>query len=296
MLILFVAIWLILFEFLTVSTAKAEFYVGIGSGLSFGGSVNDYENVDTVGPFLCALNFSCENVTIQTGSDLDTDDAFAWGAKTGYFFEESWLGMEFQYCQRNLDVPRQAWSATGTNTSILVPTLPFNGQAAIEMGPLKTFALLLMLRVPMSQDETTFLSRWQPYLGMGLSLNHVKIGPMQTFDSGGNLIATNLRDQSSLGLGWLFSLGLNYKVGAQWKIFGEYKYSDVFSGPGSEFDPGALGQDFGVLFDISDHTFMVGLTYSFGTKPTKKKSKQRNPFAPKSPITPLPPKGEISSD
>ena len=246
--------------------AHAEGYISIGAGQSFSGSVNDYEAEQCIGFIFC------DNVVVQSGSDLDTDSALALGGKIGYFVDTpslAWLGFEFQYFQRKLNVSRQAWSVNGSQTSVMVPTLPFNGQAEIEMDALKTFAFFLMFRIPPKIVDEYLLGRMEPYFGFGFSVNQVEIGPMRLFDSAGNPVSTNLFNESTVGLGFVISLGMNFKIHDRWKLYGEYKHAEAFFPfpftTLNDFDLQTSGPELHPSLDITDNIFMFGVTFTFGS-------------------------------
>lgn len=252
-----VAIWIAF----SAGEARAEAYISIGAGQSFSGTVNDYETE------LCVGFFFCDLVPVQHGSDLDTDTALALGGKIGIFMDHpsfNWLGFEMQYYQRNLDISRQPWSVTGTDTSVMIPALPFNGQVSMELDALKTIAFLVMLRVPPPVVNQHLLGLFEPYLGLGFTINHVEVGPIRIYDAAGNLISGNLQNDSSPGFGYLVSLGLNFRINDRWKLYGEFKHAQANFHYLNDLDRGTFGGDMDSELDITDNTYMFGVTVSFG--------------------------------
>jgi len=261
----------IFFWLLFSSSAHAEIYIGIGGGQSFGGSISGFDAEGRVCGFFFFIPL-CNDFS-YSGSSLDTDTATAVGGKIGFYSDNpqwDWLGFEFQYFQRDLDVSRQPWSAGGSNTTQLLPTNPFSGQAEWDIE-IQTFGFLFMARIPHRvMVEKLNLSRWEPYAGLGFSINPIKVGQMRTYDNAGNLVGTSFASPgSATAIGFLGTFGLNFKLHERWKLYGEYKFSHIaFLGEDkaiSGFDTGASGEGYGLDITVTENIFMFGLTYNFGT-------------------------------
>lgn len=261
-----VFLWLLL-----SSSAQAEFYMGAGAGQSFGGSVSGFETDAR----RCTLFFFipvCQDFA-YSGSSLDTDTSTAVGVKIGFYAtnpQYDWVGVEFQYFQRDLDVGRQPWSARGDNSTQLLPTSQFSGQAEWDLE-VKTFGFLVMAKIPSRVMTEKFnLSRWEPYVGLGFSINPIKVGQMKTYNNAGNLVGRSSASPGSfIGLGFLGTVGLNFKVYEGWKLYGEYKYSHITTAGEDEaisnFDTGASGEVYNLDIKLSENIFMFGVSYSFET-------------------------------
>lgn len=252
------------------ANAHGEFYVGIGGGLSFGGSISGFSATGArCSFFIIPINPTCSNFS-YSGSSLDMDSATVLGGKIGYYSENpDWLGIEFEYFQRDIEVSRQPWNAQGNNTTQLLPTNPFSGQAEWD-GKIQTFGLNFLARIPSRIMVEKFnLSRWEPYVGLGFSINVLEVGPMRTYDNAGNLVGSSLASpEADYAWGYLGTIGLNFKLHDRWKLYGEYKYSNFSYGEDrsiSEFDTGASGEVYRLDIKVNESIFMFGVTYNFGS-------------------------------
>ncbi len=128
----------------------------------------------------------------------------------------------------------------------------------------------MMFRIPPAMVDEYLLGRVEPYFGLGFTVNHVKVGPMRLFDSAGNPVSTNVSNQSTLGLGYVISLGVNFKIHDRWKLFGEFKHAQasfpVLHTTLDDFDRGTFGEDIDSALDITDNSFLFGITFTFGGK------------------------------
>jgi len=258
------------FWLLFSSSAYGEFYVGIGGGLSFGGSISGFSATGArCSFFIIPINPTCSNFS-YSGSSLDMDSTTAVGGKIGYYSENlDWFGIEFEYFQRDIGVSRQPWSAQGNNTTQLLPTNPFSGQAEWD-GKIQTFGLNFLARIPSRVMVDKFdLSRWEPYIGLGFSINSLEVGQMRTYDNAGNLVGSSLASpEADYAWGFLGTIGLNFKLHERWKLFGEYKYSNFSIGEDrsiSNFDTGASGEVYRLDIKVNENIFMFGVTYNFGS-------------------------------
>jgi hypothetical protein len=237
------------------NSASAEFYVGGGGGVTLDAEVNDYENT-----YCSFIDLLCDNeITRFKGSDLDLDGSGAFGGKMGYFFSGlPWLGFEFTYFQRGIEAKQQRFTASGANSSTLVPALPFDGQMAVQFSDLRTLGFLILLRPTENIVREYFFNRLEPYAGAGISGSWVEVESIATFDAGGTPVASNNSGESEWGLGMLISAGMNVKITENLKAYTEYKYSQA------HFRFEDL-DDFATEMDIADHSLMFGLSYSFGS-------------------------------
>jgi hypothetical protein len=175
---------------------RLEFDVGLGAGQTFGGQ----GKFDSTPYFSCGVFIkgfcSAED---QSSSYLDINNALSVGGKAGVLVD-GWWGFEFQYFQRKLEVDRQPFQNTGTVPTVVTPTAPFNGQAAIAPKTLRTFGFLLMLHTP---PPYALFGVFRPYLGVGFSNNRGKLGVMTTYDKAGNRVGGSLGNGKVNGNGLL---------------------------------------------------------------------------------------------
>jgi len=249
---------------LLISTsAQAEFYFGGGTGQSFGGKISGLD-AEQQG---CAFVFIVCFKRTYDSEDFEIDGDTVTGGKVGYYFDAlkgSPLGIELQYFVRNADVGRQPWSASGSETTQLLPTNPFSGQAEWDIE-IKTFAILLMARMPHKVMAEKFHLPWlEPYAGIGVSFNKISMSPLRTYDLAGNLVGTSSGTGSSGSEpGFLATLGLSFDIYGPLKLFAEYKFSH-FALNLTNFDTGTSGAVYDADSDLTEHFFMFGITFSFG--------------------------------
>jgi opacity protein-like surface antigen len=204
--------------------------------------------------------WSCDDKTWFNGSALDSEGGATYGGKFGYFSTNlTWLGFEFNYFERDAEVEQQTFTATGSSATTLVPSLPFDGQAAIEFSNVKTFGLLVLLRPTESMIQEFLFGKLEPWVGGGFSGNWAVIGPISTFTAGGTPIATSGSSESDFALGYIISAGLNFNITRQWKIYSEYKYSSAFFRLED-------ADTYDTELDYSDHSLMFGVSYWFDSR------------------------------
>ena len=215
----------------------AENYAGISLGVSLPHDVTDIKG--TLG------------ATTATASDVSPDDVFAYGFKVGHYFKNMpWLGVEFNFYQRDPDVDQQAATAVGT---IGILSAAATGQLKVDVNSITTFGFLAMMRA--TEEQTKNLYNFEPFLGIGFGVDLVDLGEATTFNTAGVLqSSTNLESDTSVGI--LISAGLNYELTDKIKAYGEYKYTDSsYELNGSD---GATYE-----FDAGDSSLMFGVAYSF---------------------------------
>ena len=159
----------------TSQLAYAETYGGISLGVSL---PHDATNIKgTLG------------ATSATATDVNPDDAFAYGFKVGHYFKNMpWLGVEFNFYQRAPDVDQQNATAVGT---VGVLSAAATGQAKVDVNSFTTFGFLAMARA--TEEQTKNLYNFEPFLGVGLGINSVDLGEASTFNTAGVLqSSTNL--------------------------------------------------------------------------------------------------------
>ena len=221
----------------TSQLAYAETYGGFSLGVSLPHDVNDIKA--TLG------------ADSATATDLSPENAFAYGFKVGHYFKNiPWLGVEFNFYQRDPDVAQQTATAVGT---LGIFSAAATGQLKVDVNSATTFGLLVMMRA--TEEQTKNLYNFEPFLGIGLGLNLVDLGEASTFNAAGVLqTSTNLGSDTSVGI--LISAGLNYKLTDKIKAYGEYKYTD------SSYE---LNGSDGVTyeFDSGDSSLMFGIAYGF---------------------------------
>jgi len=221
----------------TVQFVSAESYLGLGLGVSLSHDATDIKGTTAAG-------------ATATGTDVSPDDSLAYGFKAGHYFNSMpWLGVEFNFYQRDPDVETQTASCTGTAGICTAAA----GQLKVDVNSVTTLGFLTMLRA--TEEQTKSLFNIQPYLGLGFGVNIVDLGDATTFTTAGAFNSgTNLESDTSVG--FLLSAGLNYEVCENVKAYGEYKYAEA------SFDVrGADSVDY--EFDAADSSLMFGLAYSF---------------------------------
>jgi opacity protein-like surface antigen len=213
----------------------------------FGGSIGVGQSSETTG-------FDATKGTLKgTLTDLDSGSSFAYGVKAGHYFESiPWLGVEFNFYQRDPDVGPQ--NATVTGTAGLFGTT--TASVELDVDNLTTYGFLLMFRA--TEEQYKHFDKIQPYLGLGIAINNLNLGTAIAFDINGVAVAGG-RDSADLGsdtrAGFLFSAGLNYKIYDHLKAYGEYKFTQIhFSAEtaGTKYD-----------FDLDDSSLMFGAIYNY---------------------------------
>lgn len=93
-------------------------------------------------------------------------------------------------------------------------------------------------------------------------------GPNSPWCSGSNINTLRTDTVSRTSLGWTVGGGLEWMLGGNWLLRGEYRYSEYERWHGALMTTGgaAIGSD-DVAFDIKTrtHTALIGLSYKFGS-------------------------------
>ena len=217
-------------------SAHAESYIGGSIGVAFS---SDADNI----------KFTSGALT-GTITDLNTDSSFAYGFKVGHYFKSiPWFGVEFNFSQSDPDVSKQTATATGT---IGVFTLAATGQASIDIDHANTYGFLAMFRATEEQAKGMF--NIQPYLGLGLAINQVSLGTGRVFTAAG--VETDSVDLGSdASVGFLLSAGLNYGITDNFKVYSEFKYTDI------DFEATTAGVKYALESDGT--ALMFGASYHF---------------------------------
>jgi opacity protein-like surface antigen len=217
-------------------SAHAESYIGGSIGVAFS---SDAENIKLSSGALTG-----------TLTDLDTDSSFAYGFKTGHYFESiPWFGVEFNFSQSDPDISKQTGTATGT---IGVFTAAATGQGSIDVDHVNTYGFLAMFRATEEQAKDMF--NIQPYLGLGVGINQVSLGTGRVFSAAG-VESDSVDLGADTDVGFLLSAGLNYDITDHIKAYSEYKYTS------GEFEATTADVKYALDYDAS--SLMFGAAYSF---------------------------------
>jgi len=218
-------------------SAYAESYIGLGLGVSLPQDVTNIKGTTPAG------------VSV-TGTDVNPNDAFAYGIKAGHFFNSiPWFGVEMNVYQRDADVDAQAATCSGAAGICTNNT----GQLKVDVNSSTTIGFLAMVRA--TEEQSKNLLNLQPYFGLGFGVNIIDLGEASTFTTAGAAVgSTNLESDTNVGI--LVSAGLNYKICDNLKAYGEYKYTDGnFEAQGSD------GNTYN--YDVGDSNLMFGVAYNF---------------------------------
>ena len=198
--------------FFFVPSTNAEWYVGGQAGYV---KPNDLKDVEGTG--------SASGISL---SDLELKDAFGYGAKVGYFFENlEWLGVEFETFTANPHIKKQNVTASLGGSSVLGTLSSTDFRIIVP-------AVNVIVRYPGYYVE--------PYAGAGLGVFFAKIS-----DSGGK--------DNDVSPGVNAIAGLRFYVNEDWGIFTEYKYNYAHF----KFDDALIEADY------SSHGIYGGVSFHF---------------------------------
>ena len=232
------------FVLFTYSSAVAEWYVGGAVGVAIPHTVDDLESTGT-------------GFTI-TASGFDSDNAFVGGIKGGYFFESNpSLGVEVNWSMSASDVDKEPVTLTVTGTAVGVA----GGQAtgdflwSVDVDSVSSFGFLAMLRAT-DEDAKAKYNGIQPFLGLGFTVSTIDVNSSTLFNTAGAQLGTTANSDSSTGVGFLLSAGLNYIVSDNIKVYSEYGFGTVEH---------TLTMDTGVNSTLTSESSSVvfGASYSF---------------------------------
>ena len=240
-------VWVLLsfvFVLFTCSSSVAEPYLGGGLGVSMPHDVTDWKG-----------SSGSYNLTL---TDFTPENSFAGGIKTGLFFKSMPnFGVEFNLSISDPDVDKEAITAAITGTAAGV----FSGQASgdflgtAEVDSLISYGFLAMLRVT-DEDAKAKYNGIQPFLGLGFTVSTIDVNSATLFNTAGTQLSTTANSDSSTGVGFLLSAGLNYIVSDNIKVFSEYGFGTVEH---------TLTMDTGVNSEMTSESSSVvfGVSYSF---------------------------------
>ena len=234
----------LVFVFFTYSSAVAEWYVGGAVGVAMPHDVDD-------------LSGSSGGYTLGI-SEFSPDTSFTGGVKVGYFFEKTpYLGVEINWSMSEPDVDKETVTATITGTA----TGAYAGQTSgdflgsVDVASLSSFSFLAMLRAT-DEDAKAKYNGIQPFLGLGFTVSTIDVNSATLFNTAGTQLSTTANSDSSTGVGFLLSAGLNYIVSDNIKVFSEYGFGTVEH---------TLTMDTGVNSEMTSESSSVvfGASYSF---------------------------------
>ena len=234
----------LVFVLFTYSSAVAEWYVGGAVGVAMPHDVDD-------------LSASAGGYTLGI-SEFSPDTSFTGGVKVGYFFEKTpYLGVEINWSISEPDVDKETVVATitGTPTGVYVGQTSGNFLGSVDVASLSSFSFLAMLRAT-DEDAKAKYNGIQPFLGLGFTVSTIDVNSATLFNTAGTQLSTTANSDSSTGVGFLLSAGLNYIVSDNIKVYSEYSFQSVEH---------TLTMDTGVNSEMtSDGSAVVfGASYSF---------------------------------
>jgi len=125
------------------------------------------------------------------------------------------------------------------------------GRVKVEDISLTSYSFSILARHKMKA--------WEPFVGIGFSINDIELGKATLADTTGAVVSqSGTSPGSDSAVGYHVTGGLNYKIGEQVSLYGEFKYTqsdftvDNFDNTGVD-----------VEFDLSSHVFQFGASYSF---------------------------------
>jgi opacity protein-like surface antigen len=225
-------------------SAYAEWYVGGGVGIAIPHSVDNLQSTGS-------------GFTIDA-SGFRADKAFAGGIKGGYFFESiPYLGVEVNWGMSAPDVDKEAVSLTidGTATGLGAGQATGDFLLSADVDSASSFGFLAMLRAT-NEDAKAKYNGIQPFLGLGFTVSTIDVNSATLFNTAGAQLSTTANSDSSTGVGFLLSAGLNYIVSDNIKVFSEYGFGTVEH---------TLTMDTGVNSEMTSESSSVvfGVSYSF---------------------------------
>ena len=205
----------LVFVLFTYSSAVAEWYVGGAVGIAMPHNVDD-------------LDVTGSGFSVGV-SEFSPDTSFTGGVKVGYFFEKTpYLGVEINWSISEPDTDKETVFATITGT----PTGAYAGQTsgnflgAVDVASLSSFSFLAMLRAT-DEDAKAKYNGIQPFLGLGFTVSTIDVNSATLFNTAGTQLSTTANSDSSTGVGFLLSAGLNYIVSDNIKVYSEYSFQTV---------------------------------------------------------------------
>ena len=234
----------LVFVLFTYSSAVAEWYVGGAVGVAIPHDVDD-------------LSGSEAGYSVAI-SEFTPDTSFTGGVKVGYFFEKTpYLGVEINWSISEPDVDKEAVFATltGTPTGIYAGQTSDNFLGSVDVDSLSSFSFLAMLRAT-DEDAKAKYNGIQPYLGLGFTVSTLDVNSGTLFNTAGAQLGTTANSDSSTGVGFLLSAGLNYIVSDNIKVYSEYGFGTVEH---------TLTMDTGVNSELTleSSSVVFGASYSF---------------------------------
>ena len=205
----------LVFVLFTYSSAVAEWYVGGAVGVAIPHTVDDLESTGS-------------GFTI-TSSGFDSDNAFVGGIKGGYFFESiPSLGVEINWSMSAPDVDQEpvTLTITGTATGVAGGQATGDFLLSADVDSVSAFGFLAMLRAT-DEDAKAKYNGIQPFLGLGFTVSTIDVNSATLFNTAGTQLSTTANSDSSTGVGFLLSAGLNYIVSDNIKVYSEYSFQTV---------------------------------------------------------------------
>ena len=83
-----------------------------------------------------------------------------------------------------------------------------------------------MLRAT-DEDAKAKYNGIQPFLGLGFTVSTIDVNSATLFNTAGTQLGTTANSDSSTGVGFLLSAGLNYIVSDNIKVYSEYSFQTV---------------------------------------------------------------------
>jgi len=205
----------LVFVLFTYSSAVAEWYVGGAVGVAMPQDVDD-------------LSGSLGGYTLGI-STFSPDTSFTGGVKVGYFSESTpYLGVEINWSMSEPDVDKETVFATitGTPTGIYAGQTSDNFLGSVDVDSLSSFSFLAMLRAT-DEDAKAKYNGIQPFLGLGFTVSTIDVNSSTLFNTAGAQLGTTANSDSSTGVGFLLSAGLNYIVSDNIKVYSGYTFQTV---------------------------------------------------------------------
>ena len=205
----------LVFVLFTYSSAVAEWYVGGAVGVAIPHTVDDLESTGS-------------GFTI-TSSGFDSDNAFVGGIKGGYFFESiPYLGVEVNWSMSAPDLDQEpvTLTITGTATGFAGGQNTGDYLLSADVDSVSSFGFLARLRAT-NEDAKAKYNGIQPFLGVGFTVSTIDVNSATLFNTAGTQLSTTANSDSSTGVGFLLSAGLNYIVSDNIKVYSGYAFQTV---------------------------------------------------------------------
>ena len=233
----------LVFVLLTASSAFSEGYVGGGLGVSIPHDVSNLRGSAAAGS--------------GGVSSFTPDSSVAGEFRMGYFFKSiPWLGAEFNFSISEPDVDDTVnITITSSPGGLLngLSTGDFIG--VVDVDHYSTMGFLLMLS---SERANKTYNGFGAFGGLGFGVNVLDIHRVEVLNTN-RVKQSDVDGKSITDIGFLMSVGLDYKITENVKAYGAYKYKNT------DFTSKAFDDSLDYKFNVEESALTFGATYSLGS-------------------------------